>query len=378
MADQQVPEDGLAMQEEEVQDQPDANQAPQNEPQVSIPAHSGSSVFSSSEVSDASLPDLNLEPPPEHSLNLPDVLLPANPMIAQPQPVDFLGPEVQLEDLMNEEEINAQALEGLDPEPNLAAPLPANSFNLNLNVGLVRVIYNPPVFGPSNPITLKAQPIKLCADLYRLWAKNFSPVGNPDFVVQVPKDWAPFFLNMLSSPNHFDWAKTFLASFSWKVLTKHCTSEESLPFALPKSCPDGDHIVCEIQESASKQPEPEHEIRENRSQDSSPLSESAYRRSLRIKSRNGGFRSNSCTSKNCLACSSTPPAIPRNSLQNIGVSACNIPPEKLTEKALKSKPKSFEVIGDKLNTTVASGKGQKLKKKVKDKGGDDDSDADKN
>jgi hypothetical protein len=63
MADQQVPEDGLAMQEEEVQDQPDANQAPQNEPQVSIPAHSGSSVFSSSEVSDASLPDLNLEPP---------------------------------------------------------------------------------------------------------------------------------------------------------------------------------------------------------------------------------------------------------------------------------------------------------------------------
>jgi hypothetical protein len=155
MADQQVPEDGLAMQEDELQDQPEDIQALQNEPQVSIPAHSGSSDFSSSEVSDASLPDLNLEPPPEHSLNVPDVLLPANPVIAQPQPVDFLGPEVQLEDLMNEEEINAQVLEGLAPDFDIAAPLP-NSFNLNLNVGLVRVIYNPPAFGPSNPLTLKA------------------------------------------------------------------------------------------------------------------------------------------------------------------------------------------------------------------------------
>jgi hypothetical protein len=182
-------------------------------------------------------------------------------------------------------------------------------------------------------------------------------------VVQVPKDWAPFFLTMLSTPKHFDWAKTFLASFSWKVMTKHRTPEENLSFALPKSCPDGEHIICEIQESASKQPEPEHVIRENRSQDSSPLSESAYRRSLRIKSRNGGFRNNSCISKNCLACSSIPPAIPRSSLQNIDVSACNIPAEKLTEKALKSKPKSFKVIRDKLNSNVASGKGQKPKKR---------------
>jgi hypothetical protein len=183
---------------------------------------------------------------------------------------------------------------------------------------------------------------------------------------------------MLSTPKHFDWAKTFLASFSWKVMTEHCTSEENLSFALPKSCPDGEHIICEIQESASKQPEPEHLIRENRSQDTPPLSESAYRRSPRIKSRNGGFRNNTCTSKNCLACSSIPPAIPRSSLHNIGVSACNIPAEKLTEKALKSKPKSFKVIGDKLSTNVGTDKGKKPKKKVKGKSGDDDADADKN
>jgi hypothetical protein len=58
----------------------------------------------------------------------------------------------------------------------------------------------------------EAQPKKMCADLFRLWAKNFAPAGNPGFVVQIPDSWAPFFLSMLMDPKSFDWAKSFLSS----------------------------------------------------------------------------------------------------------------------------------------------------------------------
>jgi hypothetical protein len=62
----------------------------------------------------------------------------------------------------------------------------------------------------SNP-----QPNKLNADVYRLWAKNFSPVGKPDMVVQIPKSWASFFLVMLLDPKCFDWAKGFCRCGMW-------------------------------------------------------------------------------------------------------------------------------------------------------------------
>jgi hypothetical protein len=31
------------------------------------------------------------------------------------------------------------------------------------------------------------------ADLFRLWGKDFSPVGNPEMQISIPINWAPFF-----------------------------------------------------------------------------------------------------------------------------------------------------------------------------------------
>lgn len=53
---------------------------------------------------------------------------------------------------------------------------------------------------------------KSSLDLHRLWERFFSPVCSPEQVITMPKDWAPFFTVMLLSPNHFQWAKSFLAS----------------------------------------------------------------------------------------------------------------------------------------------------------------------
>nr|TKW37218.1 hypothetical protein SEVIR_1G034400v2 [Setaria viridis] len=98
----------------------------------------------------------------------------------------------------------------------------------------------------------------------------------------------------------------------------------------------------------------------------SPLVETAFKRSSRIRVCNDGFKQDSCASKGCLACSANPPAVPLSIIKRIGESACMIPPEKLTDRALKSKPKSF-----KQDSFRQAGKGKK-KKVDQDKNDDDD------
>jgi hypothetical protein len=202
------------------EDQQAGQDIPVDNPQNSISDQPGSSVFSSSKVTDSIIPDLNLAPPAEDtSFQFPDVLPPAAEALpdlqiqAQPQlqHVNFLEPEIQPEELMNDEEIAAQIQEMQDPPPPFGLQLPAINFNLNLNVGLMRMA---PDFSVTHGLfqQAEAQPKKMCADLYRLWAKNFAPAGNPSFVVQIPASWAPFFLSMLMDPKIFDWAKSFLSS----------------------------------------------------------------------------------------------------------------------------------------------------------------------
>lgn len=80
-------------------------------------------------------------------------------------------------------------------------------------------------------------------DLYSLWAKFFSPVGCRELTVQIPKDWASFFLVMLLSLNSFDWARKFLSSTTWKALLRCSDSSSAITFALPSCCPDNAEVI---------------------------------------------------------------------------------------------------------------------------------------
>jgi hypothetical protein len=146
-----------------------------------------------------------LPPEEDGDFQFPDVLLPTA-LVNQHAPLgsadppfqqqDFWGLEIQMEELMNDDEIAAQALANLAPQALMDPPIPTNHHNLNINVGLVRFMDSSiPDPGLAESLIAKAQPTKYSADLYRLWAKNFSPVGNPDLVVKIPLNWAPFFLN---------------------------------------------------------------------------------------------------------------------------------------------------------------------------------------
>jgi hypothetical protein len=160
--------------------------------QISQSVQVGSSVFSSSENSGTILPDLNLAAP-EVVEDFPEVLLPANLVQPELQLQDFLEPEIQPDELMNEEEIVAQIAEEQNLLVNVMPQRPATNFHLNLNVVLVRLL-DRPIMDPLLPLRFQSnpQPNKMNADVYRLWAKNFSPVGKPELVVQIPKSWASF------------------------------------------------------------------------------------------------------------------------------------------------------------------------------------------
>jgi hypothetical protein len=329
--------------------------------QISQSVQVGSSFFSSSGNLGTLLPDLNLATPEEVE-DFPEVLLPANPVQPDLQLQDFLEPEIQPDELMNEEEIAAQIAEEQNLLVNVMPQRPATNFHLNLNVGLVRLL-DRPIMDPLLPFCFqsKPQPNKLNADVYRLWAKNFSPVGKPELVVQIPKSWASFFLMMLLDPKCFDWAKGFLISTTWKILVNSSPSDDFMDFALPSSCPSGTVIDCNAYKtpSALNPPDPAS------IQDLPPsFVETTFRRSPRLKSPFGGFKQDHCSSRNCLACAAHPPSLSTDLIRSIAGSICKVPDEKLTDKALKRKPKAFKAIGEK-----QSEKKSKKKKKSKQETG---------
>jgi hypothetical protein len=147
----------------------------------------GSSVFSSSENSGTILPDLNLVAP-EEAEDFPEVLLPANPVQPELQLQDFLEPEIQPDELMNDEEIAAQIDEEQNPLGNVLPHRPATNFHLNLNVGLVRLL-DRPIMDPLLPLRFQnnPQPNKLNADVYRLWAKTFPLLENLSWWCRSPR-----------------------------------------------------------------------------------------------------------------------------------------------------------------------------------------------
>jgi hypothetical protein len=134
-----------------------------------------------------------------------------------------------------------------------------------------------------------------------------------------------------------------------------------MDFALPSSCPSGNLLDCNIYKTPSAlDPSDPDTI-----QDLPPsLVETTFRRSPRLKSRFGGFKQDYCSSRNYLACFAHPPTLSTDSIRSIASSICKFPDEKLTDKALKSKPKAFKAIGEKQSEKKSKKKKKKRKQKT--------------
>lgn len=191
-------------------------------------------------------------------------------------------------------------------------------------------------------------------------------MGCSEVTVQIPKDWTPFCLVSLLSPESFDWAKSFLGSSTWLTLINCSDSSSSLAFAIPNACTQNAVVSCDSldallvpseklvelsDETAGVEEEegnpilptgleatpvqsPKPAPGQKKLIKETPLVDTSIRRSPRIKIRNGGFKVDSCSSKNCLTCSATPPSLPMHLIKAIGEEACMIPPGKITDETL--------------------------------------------
>jgi hypothetical protein len=170
---------------------------------------------------------------------------------------------------------------------------------------------------------------KRSAQLYRIWANYFAPVGNPDITVKIPKKWSPFFLSNLLQPESFNWST-------------------SLSFAIPKGCPK-DNFLDDVLSEDPQPPNTEHE--ENNSGVPGPtIVESELRRSKRLKDSRAGFRQGSCPKRNCLMCHHNfdgPPSLSSKVTRNLGAKFCNMLDEDLPDNNLKKKKFSSGSVGPK-------------------------------
>jgi hypothetical protein len=100
-----------------------------------------------------------------------------------------------------------------------------------------------------DPILLSHLERKRNAQFYRIWANYFAPASKPEFSVQIPKKWSPFFMSNLLHEDSFNWSKSFLPSDIPSALLE--PESETHPFAIPKKCPDGKFLESVLSEEST-------------------------------------------------------------------------------------------------------------------------------
>ncbi|TVU17769.1 hypothetical protein EJB05_33825, partial [Eragrostis curvula] len=258
--------------------------------------------------------------------------------------------------------------------------------NEHLHIGFMefadQVTVDPVFESFVSPTTLSSQK-RINADIYRLWAKHFSPTGSSSAVVEIPADWLNFFTTMLLSPTHFSWAKNFLSSKAWDIFNSKVDNDRGLKFSLPSLCPKDGPVTCLAgltDETTSYPGEGTHDLnvtatnsetyQDNRATPVNTKSaastlnlsktvpiirkkttckvaivETDVRRSDRLKKKNEGFKANSCSHWNCVACTNEPPVLSPSLIKDLGTSFAQVAPEEVNEQALQKKRKSKTAIG---------------------------------
>jgi hypothetical protein len=116
--------------------------------------------------------------------------------------------------------------------------------------------------------------------------------------MKISKKWSPFFVSNLLQEDSFSWSKLFLSSDIPPVLLE--PELETLPFAIPKKCPNDKFLESVLSEESFGS------VCDPKDASSSPsrptIVESDLRRSKRLREARAGFKQGSCQKKNCLMC----------------------------------------------------------------------------
>jgi hypothetical protein len=76
-----------------------------------------------------------------------------------------------------------------------------------------------------------------------IWSRFFARVGNPRGIF-VPSSWSDCITTVLMDPIRFHWAKSFLESSGWRLVTTDFGLEQSFTFCLPHLYPSQQCISC--------------------------------------------------------------------------------------------------------------------------------------
>jgi hypothetical protein len=76
----------------------------------------------------------------------------------------------------------------------------------------------------------------------KIWDKYFAPhcpsadSNSKGKVFQIPVSWFNFITLMLITPEKFNWAKSFLNSSLWEIISEEFAQEEYVKFIIPEKC----------------------------------------------------------------------------------------------------------------------------------------------
>lgn len=201
-----------------------------------------------------------------------------------------------------------------------------------------------------------------------IWDKHFAPKIDSKEVIQVPVEWINFLSVTLLSPDKFDWAKKFISSKVWEIITQNKENDICLPFAIPEACPVSHSLSClldipqeqentpnskgESQETSASSTSALHQNRKRK--EKGPLVETEVRRSCRLQKMYKGFKKAVCLDKGCLACHSFPPPLPAKIVKNLNTSFCKVNAQDSAEDKLTFKNKKTKTSNKAKEGSIAA------------------------
>lgn len=186
------------------------------------------------------------------------------------------------------------------------------------------------------------------------WRQHFAHEAEGRTAIQVPLDWVDFICATLLTPDKFDWAKMFLKSPMWQIITEEAQNKDYLNFFIPKSCPVNEAIHCSQapndgdsfcqRGSSDKEDATEEAVFCNNAANikgkrkaRTPVVESEVRRSERLQLLNKGYKKKPCQDGNCMACVAKPPICSIKIIKNLNSSYCKVDPKVCTKENLLEK-----------------------------------------
>lgn len=169
----------------------------------------------------------------------------------------------------------------------------------------------------------------------------------PTYVI--PLAWVNFFLSLLMSPKHFDYAKELMAS---RLPASLLGTQDQVGLMVPNTCPESQDVEADLELEASNNTSPfslegkeVQSPQKKRTSKKTILVESQVRRNPRFKELKKGFKSPQCMNKNYLGYNATPPTLSANTIRRIGIDLCNIDPALLTDEELTKKKNKTAPVG---------------------------------